>query len=131
MSSQIKAKELFRFLVGGGSAVITDYIVYQLLLSAFINMSLSKTVSYICGAVTGFIINKFWTFESKRFSKSEIFKYILLYTVTAGVNMEVNKIIMVMLGIPWFAFICATGISTCINFLGQKFFVFVKKENMK
>ena len=91
-------------------------------------MSVSKALSYICGAVIGFIINKLWTFESKEFSKSEVFKYILLYAVSAGINAGINKTIMLFMGMQFLAFLCATGASTVINFLGQKFFVFVKKK---
>lgn len=129
MNNQIKIEELFRFLVGGGSAVITDYIVYKLLLAFIADMSVSKAVSYICGAVVGFIINKLWTFESKIFSGSEIVKYILLYAISAGINTGINKIIMLFMGMQLLAFLCATGASTVINFVGQKFFVFVKKRS--
>lgn len=128
MNNQIKIKELLKFLVGGGSAVLTDYAVYNLLLSAGTDMSLSKTVSYICGAIIGFIINKLWTFESKGFSQKEIYKYILLYAVSAGINAGINKLVMLLAGIQILAFLCATGVSTVINFLGQKFFVFVKQK---
>jgi len=128
MNNQIKIKELLKFLVGGGSAVLTDYAVYNLLLSAGTDMSLSKAVSYICGAIIGFIINKLWTFESKGFSQKEIYKYILLYAVSAGINAGINKLVMLLAGIQILAFLCATGVSTVINFLGQKFFVFVKQK---
>lgn len=128
MNNQIKIKELLKFLVGGGSAVITDYVVYRMLLSVGTNMSLSKAISYICGAIIGFIINKLWTFESKGFSKLEIIRYILLYAVSAGINAGINKAVMLVIGIQLLAFLCATGVSTVINFLGQKYFVFIKKK---
>lgn len=125
---KIRKKEILRFLVGGGSAVITDYIVYRFLLILGWEMSLSKGVSYICGAVVGFIINKIWTFESKGFSQIEVVRYILLYIISAGVNAGVNKIVMMFVSVELVAFLCATGVSTIMNFFGQKFFVFVKKE---
>ena len=125
--NKIKKKELLRFLVGGGSAVIVDFIVYKILLYIEINMPVSKAVSYICGAAVGFIINKLWTFESKNFSEMEIIKYILLYMVSAVVNTGVNKLMMGIFNVQVLAFLYATGVSTVLNFLGQKFFVFVKK----
>lgn len=124
--SEIRLKELLRFLVGGGSAVVTDYIMYRLLLHWNCNLSLSKAVSYICGAAVGFVINKFWTFESKGFSRMEIVRYIILYAFSACVNAGANKLVLIITGIQLFAFLCATGISTFLNFVGQKFFVFVK-----
>lgn len=126
--NSLNKKELLRFLVGGGSAVITDYIVYKVLLYTGLNMSVSKAVAYICGAAVGFVINKLWTFESKSFSETEIMRYIVLYAVSAGINTGVNKLTLFLFHMQTLAFLCATGVSTVINFMGQKFFVFVKRE---
>lgn len=127
--NRIKKKELLRFLVGGGSAVVTDYLIYKLLLYAAIDMSVSKAISYVCGAIVGFVINKLWTFESKGFSQMEIIKYIMLYAASACANAGVNKLIMFSFNIQILAFLGATGVSTVLNFLGQKFFVFAKKSS--
>lgn len=131
MENKIQIKELLRFLIGGGSAVLVDYIVYRLLMLAGVDMSIAKEISYVAGAIVGFIINKLWTFESKGFSKTEILRYIILYAFSACINASVNKIAIFVLDIQIFAFFCATGVSMVVNFLGQKFFVFVKKEKKK
>lgn len=125
---EIRLKELLRFLVGGGSAVVTDYLVYRVLLYWNCDLSPSKAVSYICGAAVGFVINKLWTFESKGFSKMEIIRYIVLYAFSACVNAGVNRLVLIIMGMQFLAFLCATGISTVLNFVGQKFFVFVGKK---
>lgn len=124
----IKIKELLKFLVGGGSAVVVDYLVYQLLLHLSMDISIAKITSFICGSIVGFVINKLWTFESKEFSKSEIARYIILYTITAIINSYINKIILMIFNIEMIAFLCATGVSTILNFIGQKFFVFSKER---
>ncbi len=121
-------KETLKFLVGGGSAVIVDYVVYKILLTMGTDIVLSKGISYVSGAIVGFIINKLWTFESKGFSKKEIGKYILLYLVSACLNTGVNKGVLHVTEMTMLAFLCATGVSTIFNFLGQKFFVFVKEK---
>ena len=124
---KVQVKEILRFFVGGGSAVVTDYAVYRILLSAGWDLSVSKAFSYICGAFIGFLINKRWTFESKEFSGLEILKYVILYVFSAGVHVWVNKTVLAWLPIKNIGYLCATGFSTVINFLGQKFFVFTKK----
>lgn len=121
-------KEILKFCVGGGSAVITDYAIYALLSYLGVETWAAKTVSYIAGAVVGFVINKLWTFESKKFRSDEMIKYILLYVFSAGVNSIVNSLILKLFDIRIVAFLAATGTSTIINFLGQKFFVFRKSE---
>lgn len=125
--NKIQVKEILKFLVGGTSAVVTDYAVYRVLLAAGWAMSPAKAVSYVCGAIIGFVINKFWTFESSGFSKLELIRYAVLYLCSACVNAAVNKAVVMVLEIHFAAFLCATGVSTVLNFLGQKFFVFVKE----
>ena len=131
MVKTFEKKQVFRFLVGGGSAVAVDVMLYHGLLAAETDVKISKAVSYICGAAVGFLINKFWTFESKRFSKTEVLKYILLYTVSACLNATVNKMVLFLTDLWAAAFLFATGVSTFINFLGQKWFVFVGKGNQR
>lgn len=127
IKNRFKINEILKFLIGGGSAVLVDALAYALL-KRFLDISAAKAISYIAGAIIGFIINKLWTFESKQFNISEIFKYITLYAVSAMMNICVNRLVLTILPSTMFAFLCATGISTIINFLGQKFFVFNKKE---
>ena len=105
-SNSIKLKEVLKFLVGGGSAVIVDYISYRVLLHVGISTSFAKISSYIFGAAVGFIINKLWTFESKSFSVIEILKYILLYFISALANTGVNAFALWLFNWQLFAFLC-------------------------
>lgn len=125
IQEKFELNEVLKFLVGGGSAVVVDASVY-VALKAYIDIAAAKSISYILGAVVGFIINKRWTFQSKKFKISEVFKYIILYVCSALANAGVNQIILSLIPSTVLAFICATGISTIINFLGQKFIVFRK-----
>lgn len=127
IKSKFEIKEILKFLVGGGSAVVVDALFYGIL-KAYIDFSVAKAISYILGAFVGFIINKLWTFESKKFKVAEIYKYIILYACSALVNTGVNKFVIWIIPSTVFAFLCATGTSTVMNFLGQKFLVFRKDE---
>lgn len=129
MIEKIKGKfeieEILKFLVGGGSAVIIDAIMYMILKQQ-IDLSIAKALSYISGAAVGFIINKLWTFGSKQSWGSEVIKYISLYAFSAVANTLVNRGVLYLTQGTLLAFLCATGLSTIINFLGQKFIVFKK-----
>lgn len=131
MTEQFDLKEILRFLVGGGSAVITDFIGYHVMCGLGLDVNLSKAISYVMGAAVGFVINKLWTFQSKRFRMSEIVIYILLYAFSAGINTLVNHIFLNLTGIKLVAFLIATGFSTVINFIGQKFIVFRRRGEDK
>ena len=122
--SRIKIKEVLRFLVGGGTAVVVDFCIYRLLLLFSWNMDIAKMISFICGAGVGFIINKFWTFERKQFVIKEVLKYVALYTCTGVISAIVNRCTLSIINIQIIGFLVATGVSTVLNFLGQKYVVF-------
>ena len=116
-------KELKRFIVAGSSAVVTDLGMYYILMS-FFNVNFSKGISFLLGATVSFLINKHWTFEKKEKSFSEVWKFGTLYLVTLGMNILTNHFVLDISNIVIFAFILATGVSTVLNFVGQKWWVF-------
>lgn len=127
MEDRIQKKELMRFLLGGGSAVVVDFATYHFFIWLGIGRDLAKGISFFCGAAVGFIINKLWTFESKGISKGEIIRYVILYSCTSIINALTNRLVFILLPVEIVGFLCATGVSTVLNFLGQKYFVFRKK----
>lgn len=116
-------KELKRFLIAGFSAVGTDLIAYYMLLNYF-QHSISKAISFLLGTIVAFVVNKYWTFEKKEKSFKEIWQFGALYMFTLGANVLVNKVVLDFTAIVFLAFLVATGVSTILNFLGQKFWVF-------
>ncbi len=122
----IKRREVLGFLVGGGSAVLIDFTTYHLMMYGGLERSASKAISYVLGAAVGFVINKFLAFDSRQFSSGEIVRYIILYALSALANTLTNSFVLLFCSWTLFAFLCATGVSTILNFLGQKFYVFRK-----
>jgi len=120
--SKIK-KELKRFLVAGVSAVGTDLVTYYILLN-FLSHDIAKAISFLLGTIVAFVINKYWTFEKYEKSYKEMFQFGILYSSTLGANVLTNKIVLNNTEIVFLAFLIATGVSTVLNFLGQKFWVF-------
>lgn len=116
-------KELKRFLIAGLCAVGTDLCMYYLLLN-FLPTGMSKAISFLSGTIVAYVINKYWTFEKYKKSHKEIIYFGILYSFTLGVNVMTNKIILDNTHIVILAFLAATGLSTILNFLGQKFLVF-------
>jgi len=116
-------KELLRFLFAGIVAVSIDLIIYFILLDYF-SHNFSKLFSFIAGTFAAYLINKFWTFEKRRKSYLEIIKFALLYTLTMFCNVYINKITLDYTQFIILGFLVATGFSSILNFLGQKFWVF-------
>lgn len=120
--NQIK-RELNKFLFAGLAAVGTDLLVYYLLLN-LLSTEVSKGISFIIGSVVAFIINKYWTFKKPEKSYKEMIQFGVLYGTTLGLNVMTNKIVLDYTDIVLVSFIVATGISTILNFVGQKWWVF-------
>jgi putative flippase GtrA len=117
-------KELILFLFAGCSAVLTDSLVYYLLFNN-LGHNYSKGVSFISGSFVAFILNKFFTFKKHTLSSVEILKFCLLYLFTLFVNVTINAFVLKLEQKQLFvAFLVATGFSTVLNYIGQKFWVF-------
>jgi len=125
-------KQMCRFFFAGCGAVGTDTGVYFLLVHNFLaqlGYNWSKFLSFLSGTLVAFIVNKFWTFESKRKSLIEAASFLLLYLLTLGLNVAVNHLVLMTTNnLTIVAFLVATGCSTVANFLGQKYWVFKVDE---
>jgi putative flippase GtrA len=116
-------KEIPRFIIAGLSAVFTDFISYIALLY-FLQHDYAKTISFILGSIVAFNFNKYWTFKRYLNNKYEIIKFIMLYTTTLYLNISTNRLSLELTDMILLSFVVATGISTMVNFIGQKFWVF-------
>jgi len=97
--------------------------MYYILLN-FMPHDISKAVSFLLGTVVAFVINKYWTFEKHEKSYKEMLKFGILYSLTLGTNVMTNKMILEYTSLVFLAFLVATGVSTVLNFIGQKWWVF-------
>lgn len=138
-------KQLIKFTLIGILAVIVDLIFYYILLNALpeklfstlSNEAFSKGLSFICGMTVTYVLNKFWTWKKNNRSRKRIAKFSFLYGLSLLINVGVNTVLLftlyefkLLIDLPnkyLIAFIGATGVSACVNFIGQKFWVFNSK----
>lgn len=118
-------QQLPRFIVTGVLAVLTDLCVYTVLVQLLFPIAVAKGTSFLSGTVLAFFLNKYWTFDKPDKSVKEAGQFLGLYMVSLGLNVLVNQgVLSVFPGAMAVAFLVATGTSTVVNFLGQKFWVF-------
>jgi len=117
-----------KFLVVGGINTAVDFIVLYILVYFGMLASNAKLISYPCGVINSYFMNRNWTFKQKqKKSIAEIIKFILVNVVSYGVNAGIFNICITALGIDMFFANCvATGFSLIVNFIGNKVFVFNK-----
>jgi putative flippase GtrA len=116
-----------RFVLFGVLAAGVDFGVYQLLLGMGLWADLAKAISFICGTVTAYMLNRRWTFNAAG-GAAPAMRFATLYSVTFFVNVGVNALFLHLLaGRSWhvaIAWVIAQGTATVINFVLLRTVVF-------
>lgn len=116
-----------RFVGFGILSAGVDFGIYQLLLHAGLWADVAKAISFICGTVTAYLLNRRWTFGSTGGAAPAI-RFAVLYGATFFVNVGVNALFLHLLaGHRWqipIAWVIAQGTATVINFVLLRTVVF-------
>ncbi|TWS23966.1 GtrA family protein [Tsukamurella sputi] len=126
--------QLIRFVLTGGFSAVVDFGL-TLLLGKFLGLdeALAKTIGFVCGTTTAYLLNRRWTFRAEPSTKRLIAVwalYIAMYGVQLGLYMAfytlfpppedgigsyVNRLV---------AFVIAQGTATVVNFIVQRTVIF-------
>lgn len=89
---------LLRFLISGGSAAAIEYAVFIALQLALGQKWLfaNQSLSFICGFVVSFLLNRHWVFQSDGDAREELLKY----GVVAAINLTASNGIIFLLTVP-------------------------------
>ena len=116
-----------RFVVFGILSAGVDFGVYELLLHVGLWADVAKAISFICGTITAYVLNRRWTFDSKGGAAPAI-RFAVLYSTTFFVNVGVNAAGLALLnGHGWrvpVAWVIAQAVATVINFVLLRTVVF-------
>ena len=124
--------EAYRFLLVGICSVSIDFIFYYLFIYFDIfDPNNSKRLSFVIGAIFAFFANRSYVFKISEKKASQFFLFCLLYFCSFILNSLVHDYIYLVSQITFISFLLATAVSTITNFIGQKFVIFRKKNNIR
>ena len=119
--------QVWRFIVTGGLSAIVDFGLYVAFLAVGLHVNVAKTLSFIAGTTTAYLINRRWTFQAPP-STARFIAVCALYAVTYAAQVGINYLLYVAWeDKPWrvpVAFVIAQGTATVINFVVQRAVIF-------
>jgi len=140
-------KQLVKFGLIGVVAVFTDLCMYWVFLNllpenvisgSVRNEVVAKALSFVCGLMVTYHLNKRWTWRRKDRSNRRLVKFMTAYGISLLLNVAINTGALELLhhqepftALPFkyvIAFVLATGICASFTFVGQKFWIFRTKE---
>lgn len=124
--------QFVKFNFVGISNTLLDWGVFAILNMVFsLQMYIAKPISFTCGVINSFILNKFWTFKKQQqsFKGLELIKFLVINLISLGINLPVLYLLKTGLGInETLGNILITPITFIINFFFYKFWVFKSPE---
>ena len=120
--------QLWRFVVTGGVSAVVDFGLYVLLYKvAGLQPDLAKTLGWIAGTTTAYLLNRRWTVQAPP-STARLAAVWALYITTFLVQVGLNHVFLRVfdysaVGVV-VAFVIAQGTATVINFIVQRAVIF-------
>jgi len=119
--------QLLKFGLVGVLNTAVDFGVFTLLTMLFsMDSIISHIISYTCGMINSYFLNKYWTFRIQGIGKkAEFIKFIFVNLLSLGMSSLVLNSLMTQAGLTMYlAKIGAILCSMAVNFAGSKLVVF-------
>jgi len=126
--SKIINQEFGKFIMVGVLNTVINYGVFILLFIAFnLIYFVAGAIGFLSGAVSGFFLNRLWTFKSKVPIAEGFIKYFIIQLFCLGIHIATQIGVTELLGVPEiFSQLAGIAITTFMNFFISRAIVFKK-----
>ena len=139
MVEKIKNKfdiTFFKFILVGIINTVVGTAVMFIAYNVFhLSYWVSSAANYVVGSVCSYFLNKYFTFQNKEKSSVILLKFVVNITVCYLIAYGgAKKLILLLLSgfsKQWqdnVAMVCGMGLFVILNYFGQRFFAFKKKD---
>ena len=120
--------KLVKFGMTGVMNTAVDFAVFMLLSYVGVYIYLAQMISYSCGMLNSYVVNRSWTFKSKeRFLSSQLVRFIISNFLQMLLSVVLMWLFITKLGmLKIVAKICATVIMLLTGFFINRIWVFRK-----
>jgi len=115
-----------KFCVVGGLNTAIDFFVFSFLSYLGVYYIIAQCVSYGCGVLNSYLLNRTWTFQHQgKRSKYEFFKFIVLNVFALIITSFLLTVFHYKFNISLpYSKILVTVVSVGLNYIGTRFWVF-------
>lgn len=122
-------KSIIRFAIVGVANTLVDFIIFIIFINVFhLNDLVSQTISYGCGVLNSFFMNKLWTFKEHKTTESSINqfgKFVVTNAISLTVSLVGLSLLNSTLGINvYISKVMVTLFLQIFNYTVYKFIVF-------
>ncbi len=127
MVENVSHSPLKRFLIVGVASTCVNYGTYMLVyLIAMMSYELAFIIGFLSGTSCGYLLNRAWTFQVKLGDhRRDVWRYLTVYITSLLIGLTCVRWVVNGLGVdPIAANLGAILVTTCINYVGIRFWVF-------
>ena len=118
-------RQFLKFVIVGIINTVIFYSIYYIMLQQGVSYVVALTVGTLVGIINSYILNKFFTFKSRKASASETVKFFVISCVQYLLNLLIIHVCVNFMGIsPELAGLIAISISVFVSYFGHKFWSF-------
>ena len=127
MINNSQSKRILRFLASGGSAAAVEFFVFMLLLGWVDNTLVGNSISFLCGLMVSFTLNRKWVFGSQAGVKKQFIEYFILAIINLTLsNLAVYLLVDELSVAAWIGKIIVMGAIAFNNYFIFSKFIFKK-----
>ena len=116
-----------KFIIIGCVSTFINYTIFiYIYLILLVDYKMAFLVGYVSGIAFSYLFNRLWTFEIKNKTfERDILKYLFVYTITLCIGSFVLHFLVNRLELsPSFANVITLFVTTYLNYIGVRFWVF-------